>query len=164
MEKDIEIIKSQLKGILGDFTKLVIIGLGSEIRGDDSVGLYIANKLLEAIKDPRVHIMIGGTTPENLTGPIRKIKPSHVLLVDAANAKKTPGDLFLIDPKDVEGMDFSTHTFSLSAFSEYVSSTIGSKVLILGIQPSNMDLSEGLSRETEHAAEHALDIIKNAIC
>ena len=78
---------------IGNFTKLSIIGVGSEIRQDDAVGLHIAKKLQGMIKDPKVEVLIGGTTPENLSGALRKSKPSHVLIVDAASSGKPAGTL-----------------------------------------------------------------------
>ena len=51
--------------------KVVLLGVGSELRGDDAVGIVIARRM-EALHLAGVQAMEGGTAPENLTGEIRR--------------------------------------------------------------------------------------------
>jgi hydrogenase 3 maturation protease len=148
-----------LEAQLGNFTKLAIVGVGSELRCDDGVGIYIANKLKERTKDPRIEVFIGGTTPENVTGPLKKLKPSHVVIIDAAKAGKPPGTVSLIDPKHIEGVNFSTHTFSLGILADYIGKTIGAKVIIIGIEPKDIAFDGKMSREVIKAADEILSML-----
>jgi hydrogenase maturation protease HycI len=150
-----EDLKRELQG----FTSLAIIGVGSDIRGDDNVGLYIAEKLKRDLKDARCKVLLGGTTPENLSGTLKRMKPSHILLVDAASSGKKPGEISLIDPKDISGVTFSTHTFSLETLADYLKETIGAKTVILGIEPKTLKLDDKMSKEVLEAADRATALI-----
>src|SRR4030042_198259 len=75
---------------------VVIVGVGSVFRSDDAAGLHIA----EALRDlalPHVVVLLGDTAPENLTGEIRRARPSHVLFVDAADLGELPGSVRLLE-------------------------------------------------------------------
>jgi len=156
-------MEEELKRALADFKKIAIIGVGSEIRGDDGVGLLIAEKLRAKVKGKKCEILIGGTTPENLSGTLRRIKPSHILLVDAASSGKKPGEISLIDPKDISGVTFSTHTFSLETLADYLKETIGAKTVILGIEPKSVKLDDKMSKEVLSAAKEAIRLVKSAL-
>ena len=40
----------ELKKELADLTRLAVVGVGSEIRNDDGVGIYVVNQLKEQLK------------------------------------------------------------------------------------------------------------------
>jgi hydrogenase 3 maturation protease len=142
----------ELKTWLEGFTKLAVIGIGSEIREDDGVGVCIINKLKD-LKSDKFEPLIGGTTPENLSGVLRKLKPSHILFIDAAPTGKSPGTVSLIDTKDIGGITFSTHSFSLGKIAEYFRKETGAKIVFLGIEPKALGFGEALSPELRGAAE-----------
>ena len=152
--------QDELASKIQDHKFISIIGVGSQIRGDDTVGLYIAEQLKKELKNPKVEILIGGTTPENLTGVLRRSKPSHILIIDAADDKRKPGEIFLVSPDQIEGMNFSTHSFSLKAFADFMKHEIGAQTIILGIQPLDTSMSELLTHEITHAAEKVIEIVK----
>lgn len=97
--------------------------------------------------------MEGGTTPENLSGVLRKLKPSHILFIDAAPMGKKPGTIALIDPKDIGGITFSTHSFSLGKIADYFQKETGAKIIFLGIEPKALGFGEALSPELRAAAD-----------
>ncbi|MDD5382463.1 MAG: hydrogenase maturation peptidase HycI [Candidatus Margulisbacteria bacterium] len=148
---------------LEGFNKLAIIGVGSEIRNDDGVGIYVVNQLKEKIKAPNVECLIGGTVPENLTGALKKIKPSHVLLIDAAGTGQQPGAITLIDPARIKSGGFSTHTLSLKELAAYLEQEIKTTVLVLGIEPKNINFGEELSPEARRGAEVAISLVLAAL-
>ena len=63
-------LKPELKGA----SKIVVLGVGSELRGDDIAGILAAENLKGKTSD-KLQVLIGGTAPENLTGEIKKLKP-----------------------------------------------------------------------------------------
>lgn len=134
---------------LAGFSKLAIIGVGNELRKDDAVGITLTEQLQKVFNNPKVQVMSGGTTPENLTGPLRKWQPSHILLIDAAQLGLSPGDWQLVEADKITGTGFSTHTFSLKELANYLRSTIKAKVLVLGIEPKETGFGEGLSPEVK---------------
>lgn len=149
----------ELKKELADLTRLAVVGVGSEIRNDDGVGIYVVNQLKEQLKDPRVECLIGGTVPENLTGVLKRLKPSHILLIDAAGTGQAPGTISVIDPARVKSGGLSTHTLSLKEMTAYLCQEIGAKVILLGIEPKDLNFGEGLSPEIRRAAEAAVSLV-----
>ena len=79
-------LNDQRKGLkewLSGVETLVIGGVGNRLRGDDYVGICIAERLqLETYV--KVKILVFETVPENFLDEIEKINPSHILIVDAA--------------------------------------------------------------------------------
>ena len=148
-------LQKELKG----FTKIAIVGVGSEIWNDDGVGIHVVNRLKEKIKNPDVECLIGGTVPENLTGVLKKLKPSHILLIDAAGAGLAPGTISVIDPAKIKSGGLSTHTLSLKEMTAYLCQEIGAKVILLGIEPKDLNFGEGLSPEIRRAAEAAVELV-----
>jgi hydrogenase maturation protease len=71
-------------------TRLLIIGYGNPLRGDDAFGWQAACRLLDRIADPEVEVMaVQQLTPE-LTEPISRA--ARVVFIDAA-ATGDPGVL-----------------------------------------------------------------------
>ena len=150
----------ELKQVLNGFNKLAVIGVGSEIRGDDGAGIYIVNELKKRIEDPKIEFLVGGTVPENLSGLLRKMKPSHILIIDAAKMGKRSGEAALVDPKKIGERGFSTHTFSLAKIADYFQQITGAEFLFLGIEPETADFGESLSEEVRSAADKLIEELK----
>lgn len=153
----------ELRATLTGWSYLAIVGVGSEIRNDDGVGIAVVNRLKEVIKNPKVDCLIGGTVPENLTGVLRRLKPSHILLIDAASTGQPPGTITLIDPATVAGSGFSTHSLSLKEMSAYLQHEIGAKVYVLGIEPKDLNFGEELSPEGRQAVAAAVALVEAAL-
>ncbi len=137
--------------------RIALLAVGSELRGDDAAGLLVASRLGEIRKrrprSSRFKIFIGETAPENLTGAIRKFNPTHLIVIDSADAGKKVGTIFAIDPENVGGISFSTHQLPLSLMIEYLRKTITCSVMVIGIQPKNLGFDASVSREVRAAAD-----------
>ncbi len=62
-----------------------LVGIGSDLRGDDSAGLMVVRQLLKHPHTENLLIIEGGPAPENVTGQIRAFHPELVILIDAAH-------------------------------------------------------------------------------
>jgi hydrogenase 3 maturation protease len=148
-----KILQKNLSGA----TRVALLAVGSDLRSDDAAGLMVA-ALLERLRkrrarSPRFRIFIGETAPENQTGAVRKYAPSHMVVVDSADAGKRPGTIFAIDPDEVGGISFSTHQLPLRLMIEYLRETITCSVAVLGIQPKSLDFGGPVSKEVAKAAD-----------
>ncbi|MCX5686330.1 MAG: hydrogenase maturation protease, partial [Candidatus Omnitrophica bacterium] len=90
-------LKKTLAGRLAGAKKIAVLAIGSELRRDDSAGILVAEELEKNLKNSKARrvplkIFIGGTAPENLTGVIKKFKPSDILIVDALEMNRKPGE------------------------------------------------------------------------
>lgn len=146
------IIRDHLRSWLGNYQRLVILGVGNPLRGDDSLGLEILKRLRGKV--PRnVRLIYGGMAPENFIGKIKRLKPSHVLIVDAALFGGKPGEAKLILPEQITDETISTHTISLNLLASLILRETNAKVILLGIEPKNLGLGEEMSQEIKEAVE-----------
>jgi hydrogenase 3 maturation protease len=142
--------------------KLVILGVGNPLRGDDALGLHILRGL-EGKVSPNVELIEGETMPENFTEEVERSKPSHVLFVDAAHFGAEPGTTILVPPEKIAGITVSTHAMPLYILAEILSKSINAKVALLGVQPKTVELSEELSPELKEATRKIAEVLANAL-
>jgi len=146
-------LRSDLKSWLSNVKKLVIIGVGNPLKMDDFIGIYIARRLKNKVPS-RVHLVECETVPESFIEPIQNLKPTHILIIDAALLNLPPGNAKMVKPEETAGIPISTHALPLSIFCEYLEKTTGAKIALLAIQPKEIGFGEGLTEELEKAAEH----------
>ncbi len=145
-------IERKLYDWLANAGRVVIVGIGGTLKGDDGVGVEIVRRLKGKTSE-MVCPLECGTAPESCLGPIRRFRPTHVLMIDAAELGLQPGSSMLIAPNEVKGFPISTHSLPLGIVAEYLERTTGAKVALLAIQPRQIELGKGLSEEVEKAAE-----------
>lgn len=139
-----------MKKFLKNHGKVVILGIGNEIKGDDATGPSTAWKLAELFeKNDEVVVFDGGTVPENYTGQIRKEKPTHIILVDAVEMKNEPGYIRVVKKDEIVNYNISTHAMPVSFLIKFMENTIDADIILIGIQPEKMDLGEGISKKVE---------------
>jgi hydrogenase 3 maturation protease len=144
-------LKQSLKKRLNNAACVVLVGVGSDLRGDDGAGLLVAEK----IKDQRskIKILVGGTAPENLTGEIKRLKPSHLIIVDSADFKAQPGTVEVVGYDKIGGHSFSTHSAPLKMMIDYLLADISFVPIVIGIQPKSLEFGAPVSPEVLAAVE-----------
>ena len=156
--------EAQLKDFLNDFEKLILLGVGNELKSDDGVGPFIIKNLMaENIESDRLLLIDSGTVPENFTGKIRMENPSHVIIVDACLMGCRPGDIRLVDKDDFTNIGISTHSMSLSYFVKYLERDTDFKIIFVGIEPETMDWGANPTENVEKAAFDFIKIIKGIL-
>lgn len=140
--------KDKLKG------RVLIIGVGNVIRGDDGVGTELIRRLnntnLVAI-NPQLFLMDVGEAIENYLEKIVKYKPDTVLLVDAVDFGTPAGSVKIIDIETIRNESFSTHNISLKLALKYVKERTDADIFILGIQPKSLGMNNKLSEPVKQA-------------
>lgn len=151
----------QLKG------KILILGIGNTLKGDDGVGPVLTARLKGKID---AEIIDCGATPENYTASIRRKEPGTIVIIDAVDLKLKPGSIRIVDPKDIKDETFSTHTISLKTFADFIKTEANARVVIIGIQPEKIGFGVELSEKTSHAVvlleKTIIDLIpkKETVC
>jgi hydrogenase 3 maturation protease len=145
-------LKKTLKIKLEGAGQVLVLAVGSELRGDDAAGILVGKNLQKSCSGPRLEILFGGSAPENLTGEIKKLRPSHLIIVDSAEMGLKPGSVKLIAPDEVGGYSFSTHVLPLKIMVDYLLKHFACEIIIIGIQPKNLDFGASVSPEVEAAA------------
>jgi hydrogenase 3 maturation protease len=129
------------------------------------VALEVAASL-EGFSRPfgRFELFVGGTTPENLTGPMRRFGPGHLLVLDAAELGAAPGSIELLAPERLQQMTFCTHALPLQTIIDYVlTASPGCGITLVGIQPKHLELGRPLSPELREAASHLVTMLTVAL-
>lgn len=132
---------------------VAIVGVGSEMRGDDAAGIEVVRGLKRKLKSSKVLLVEGGVVPENFTSHIRWFKPSHVIFIDATDFGAEPGEVILAEPEAIVGQSISTHTLPLSMLAGYIREQTGAKIMLLGIQPARAQMGAEMSHPIKEAVE-----------
>ena len=141
---------------------IAVLGVGSSLRSDDAAGLHAAAKLGK-LDLPGLVALEAETAPENLTAELRRLAPSHLLIIDSADMGEPPGTVGLIEAGDAGTSTPGTHGLSLGLLADYLAREIGCSVTIVGIQPRSLELGGGLSEEVERGVEELVRLIKHSL-
>lgn len=128
--------------------KVLILGIGNRLRGDDAVGSILAERLSKKLDIP---IIDAGDVPENYLGPIEASGADLVLVLDAADLGASPGDLSLIEMTQLKAMGVSTHTANLSLVFRVIPKVRRPEAVLVAIQPEQTEAGQGLSRSVDIA-------------
>jgi hydrogenase 3 maturation protease len=154
-------LRERLKGT----RTLAVVGIGDELSRADRPGMAAAEEI-QRQDLPGVRVFLAGTIPENITGPLRRYQPDHVLLLDAAEMGERPGTISVIAPGQVRARLFSTHALPLPVVMDYIERDIGAPVTLLGIQPGsdrdNNRARQELSRHDQNL-RLLLAVLKNRL-
>ena len=145
--------------------RLVVVGAGSTLRGDDAAGMAVVERLLEEFPpDAYPHLMFcpGETAPENFSGKIRAFKPTHLLVVDAGDMGLAPGAFALIPPENVGGPTFLSHMLPLKVLITYLVGDTGAKSALLGIQYQSLAFDAPMTPEIASAVDSLCDDLRCA--
>ncbi len=155
-------LEQELKKFLKDHKLVIFLCIGNVMRGDDAIGPILARKLKVIFKKQKDCIIINAeTVPENYTGLIRKEEPSHIIFIDAVEMDMNPGEIKLIESNEIANYSISTHAMPISFMIKYIESFTDGKILLIGVQPKNIDLSNQVSDEVKNGVEELSRILKN---
>ncbi len=159
-------IEHLIREIVDDAQRLVILGAGSVLRADDAAGMYIIEKLQGRFAPeqyPELLFCPGETAPENYSGKIKAFRPTHLLVIDAADVGQEPGALVEIQPEDVGGPTFCTHMLPLRVMLDYLARQTGAKVTLLGIQYQSLAFDGEMSPPVLQAADRLFAALESRI-
>ena len=157
METDQFNLKSSLLKLLDG--RVCIVGVGNRRRADDGAGPCLIDQCLP---DASGCFIDAGVAPENYFGPIASTRPDSILIVDAVDFGGRPGEWRLIDAEKLNMNVVSTHCMSLETLNLYLTARTGVHVLVLAIQPSRIDVGEGLSRPVEKTVNELARLVSRA--
>ena len=109
---------------------VVVIGVGSNIRGDDAFGIETVRVLRSAGGLEGVEVFEGDVAPENLAERVVRASPRTVVAVDAAEFAGEVGELRIIEPAELAWGLIGTHAPSLELLAEYLARRCGATTLL----------------------------------
>lgn len=153
---------------------VLILGCGNILFGDDGFGPATAEYMKKSCEIPDdVYVMDVGTGAAKvlLTLSLSEEKPKKIVILDAVDLKKAPGEIFQISieemPKNKAG-DFSPHIFPTTNLLKKIRDAGDIEIFILVCQVENIPelVNPGLSNSVEKsipkAANMALELAKNS--
>lgn len=144
--------------------RIVVVGVGQELRGDDAVGVYLARALKSCPKlGSIVKVVDAGSAPENVTGLLRCLHPDLVMIFDAAQMDEIPGTVCWLDWGRVSPTCTTSHTLSLDIFADYLKSELDCEVILIGIQPLNITFTSQMTDEMYSAIGSILNDLSKVL-
>jgi hydrogenase 3 maturation protease len=143
--------------------KIVLVGIGNPLRGDDGFGPALIAQLQGQVK---ALCLDAGTAPESYAGKIIKADPDTIVLVDAAHLDLAPGEIAVLNKEDILQTGFTTHDLSPELFIQYLESQTTADIYLLGVQPQTVvlgaEMSEAVSQTLADMAAAMKEIIGHA--
>ena len=153
-----------LEELFQNAKRIVICGIGNDIRGDDAFGVLVAERLKELLDNPDVLVLNCGEVPENYTGKIANFKPDLVVLVDAVDFGGEVGEYIIADPEGTLGEAISTHGLPLKFVTKFMKTMVNAEFVLIGCQPGSTGLfqepSELIKKRAERLAELLASILR----
>jgi len=151
----------ELKEFIADVEKIAILGIGNDLRTDDGLGLYIVNTI--KFDHPNVMIENVGSVPEGFARPLAKFGAKRIIMIDAADMRKTPGHVELVTKNRIGGISISTHSMPLSFLMMYLEQETGGESILVGIQPKSLQFGEGLTPEIQEVSDNIISSIERLL-
>ncbi len=148
---------------------VLILGCGNILIGDDGFGPAVAQHLRSDFAIPGdICVLDAGTSVREILFDtvLSEKKPSKIVIVDAMDCSREPGELFMLDidslPK-VKIDDFSMHQIPTSNLLRELRDHCGIEVIVIGCQVANTSnsVNPGLSEPVETAVKPAAELIAN---
>jgi len=138
---------------------VLIIGCGNILFGDDGFGCAVVEHLQAHSETPdHVYLADAGTGVRKMlfTLCLTPLPSRRILIVDAVDAGREPGEWFEINPSEIPVVkldDFSMHQVPTSNLLREIQEQTGAEVRVLVCQtgPLPAEISPGLSAPVERA-------------
>ncbi len=147
----------------------VILGCGNIFFGDDAFGCAVVDYIESHGGAPEsVCLLDAGTGVRNLlfTIALSPVKPKRLLILDAVDVGRAPGEWFELDPADIPTNkidDFSMHQVPTSNLLRELQHQCGLEVRVLACQTAELpdQVAPGLSAPVQKAVAEAAAWIGN---
>ena len=146
---------------------LVILGCGNIFFGDDAFGCAVVEYVESHGGVPdSVYLLDAGTGVRNLlfTICLSPVRPKRILIIDAVDVGRAPGELFELDPAEIPAVkidDFSMHQMPTSNLLRDLQEQCGVEVRVLACQTTDLpdQVAPGLSAPVQRAVAEAAEWI-----
>lgn len=132
--------------------KTAIIGIGSELRGDDGIGPLVIEKLAKKRIPGHFKLLSGISPGPGLVNLLTEFE--EALIIDAADIKQKPGTVRIIEACDINNSPFqdtsSTHGIGLrESIAMFSSLGVSCHIRIAAVQFFDISYRNGLSARLE---------------
>lgn len=140
--------------------KIAIVGVGNLLLKDEGVGVHVVQELQRRHLPSNILVIDGGTSPDALAfvGQVDKL-----IIIDAVRGGGEAGTIYRLSPDDIDQSDrnpMSLHEWELMdslKLSSYW--TEGTEVVIIGVEPAEMEWGLELSAEVEARIPRIIQVV-----
>jgi len=155
--------------------RVLILGVGNILFGDDGFGPAAVDYLLKNYKIPDdVYVMDVGIGAGDVlfTVALSQEKPEKIIVLDAVDVRRKPAEIFELSIDDLPAnkiTDFSMHLFPATNLLKELRDHMGVDVVILACQAERIPdavspgLSDSVKRALPRAAERALELAGKSV-
>lgn len=144
----------QLENLKIKGKKILVLGAGNEMKGDDRLGKYVIDRLNTENK------IFCGEMPENFINKIKSLNPEVLLIVDAVDFQGKAGEVIFTPASNVDGSTLTTHSISFSLMVKMLS---GIDIYLIGVQPKSLEFGDNMSLEVKKGADEIVGILNKAL-
>ena len=145
---------------------ILIIGVGSELRGDDAVGVLVARHLGEQDL-PGVTVIERSGEGSDLIAAWEGHE--RVIVIDAAQSGAEPGTIHRFEAHrerlPTNSLNFSSHVFGVVEAIE-IARNLGqlpANLVVFGVEGENFNIGSGISMSVQHALDQVIRLILDEI-
>lgn len=154
-----------LKKELDRLDKMVVLGTGNALKADDAAGLLVASMLdnhLSRFQKSKIKILRAYEIIDLYLRKIKRIKPSHLIIIDAIDVGRKPGTIIAtrIDPERKRKKKIGGEFY---AFLEKLSAEASCKIYLIGIQPETLDFGHPITPAIKEASRQIVDFISQLV-
>jgi hydrogenase maturation protease len=151
-------------------SRIVLIGIGQELRGDDAAGIEIVREWQQAYPDTARQTRVE-LSPLPGLGLLDLLEGAQTaILVDAVKSDAKPGTVHTVGLEDVEAFaagSGSAHGFGVAetlALAKQVSpDSLPEQIILLGIEIQHMDLGQPMSSAVRASIPRAVLTLEQTI-
>ncbi|MFN2215355.1 MAG: HyaD/HybD family hydrogenase maturation endopeptidase [Anaerolineales bacterium] len=141
----------------------IVLGLGNTLNRDEGLGVYalkdLENRLAGSKVDPELEFLDGGVLGLNLLPLVEEA--SHILVLDAINARKEPGTVIEMKKEEIPlytGIKMSDHQITFQEVLGLASfrDKLPDNLHLVGIQPDDISIGVEISDTVQASMEEVL--------
>ncbi|HSQ87795.1 hydrogenase maturation protease [Romboutsia sp.] len=142
-----------------------ILGIGNILLKDDGIGVHIINELLKEDYPQNVDIVDGGTSILDLLDVF--VKNDKIIVVDTLKGGHEPGTIYKVTPEEMGSYIKSNSSLHDVQVLDMLKNAnllgYNPKVIIIGVEPSEIEYDIGLSNVLKSEFTNLLNIVRQEI-
>lgn len=145
----------------------LILGVGNLLLRDEGVGVHVISALRDRELPDDVELWDGGTASFDLLDTLAGRR--QVIIIDAVRTGSEPGTIFRLTPEDISSSReqlTSLHQVGLLVtlnLAEHLLDSAPEEVVILGIEPKEIDWGLELSAEVEAVVPKVIELVMSEL-
>ena len=141
---------------------ILVAGLGNSILQDDGIGVHAALTLVDDLPPGVVAAEVGTAVLDALH---LFEWADFVLTIDAMEAGGHPGDIYLLDARQVAGgaVQTSLHELGLKATLRFAQTPVTHQVVMIGVEPERIDYSLELTPALQEALPRVVALARRVV-